>query len=553
MQLMNELIYAAQQDISMPDYVLKTCDFNQDGRITVEDSLCMQYFNGMELGNPATLLAAGQTIPSSCMNVYTLDQCQGIPGDINGDLKIDELDEILIMLVEAEQITGDDESCSDVNEELGVTIEDVECVKSYVNGNREYYFICIGCSDITPAAYRAEYEICNDGFDNDCNGLTDRTSMNPADDWCMCNANTPCWMVWDSDGGVVPGISDGNVKVCRKNNWDENTNATAGAASGYRWSSPMEFLCDENKECETTECKDTLWKCMYDSTNGFTWIDSPSKAPKEDDDPMGSPKTCEDGYDNDCLCGDMKCKEIEAGNMFSSWQFWVGFVLGAVLAIFCPPCSVALFYLSLAASAATIFFGEELGPEWSAALSGFSMGVSVGTIVKSAATAMTKTAATKAGEEAGKSAAGEATKTATKEAAEKGLTEEATKEYVKKAAEDAAKKAAEEAYKKAAEEAAKEAGKDLASESTKSTIKTGATEAGKAAVAEAGHVAASATLMGAVKDLFASLVSSNPFQSQIWSMVAFGAASMGMQKAAIEYANSTAEWKAVKQTCTENA
>jgi hypothetical protein len=375
--LMRDILTAADADIEVPGEILDTCDFDQDGRITQEDMRCLDYFKSMELANPSTLLMGGQTIPSKCMAIYTLDNCMGIAGDINGDGKIDEIDEILMMLVYQNQITGYDMSCADVNKDGILTEEDIFCVKSYTAGDLDTYFACIGCDEYTPPEYRSLIEICNDGVDNNCNGLIDRTSLTPSLDECVCGEHTSCMTVWDSDGGQIAGIDDGNILVCRKLSWEDEGSALS-VGSGYRWVSPIELLCVDERECESVECKNTMFKCAFDGIS-WNWYENPGDMVEETDDPLGSPKLCEDGYDNDCRCGDRTCKELESGNMFSSWEFWVGLVVGAALTIFCPPCGTALFYLALAATAATILL--DLPPGVEAALSGFSMGVSAGNLV----------------------------------------------------------------------------------------------------------------------------------------------------------------------------
>ena len=327
--LIRDLVEAADNGIEMSEEILDSCDFDQDGRITQEDWGCLDEFSGMDLDDPTTLLT-GQYITAKCMNIYTLDNCAGIRGDINGDYKIDEIDEILVMLVVGEQITGYNPECADVNIDGVYTEEDTICVLSYTAGDLETYYSCINCDEGTPSEYREIVEICNDGYDNDCDGLVDRTSTEPAVDDCNCGSHTDCIYNWDNDAGQVPGVSDGNVMVCRHLTWEDTGDAGASVNDGYRWVFPTEMNCQKDRECENVECKGTVWKCAFDGTS-WDWYENPSDLEAENDDPLGAPKVCEDGYDNDCACGDKTCKELESGDMFSSWEFWVGVVAGAIL------------------------------------------------------------------------------------------------------------------------------------------------------------------------------------------------------------------------------
>ncbi len=373
-EILQKLIDAADQGIEMPAEILETCDFNQDGRLNLEDRNCMNYFSGMDLDNPETLLS-GQTIPDKCMKIYRLDHCQGIRGDINGDLEIDTLDEILMMLIEAKQVASYDMECADVNKDGLITAEDIMCVKSYTVGDRDHYFICIGCDENLPQEYRHEAEICNDGYDNNCDGLIDRTSIG-GDDFCSCNENTPCWYVQDADGGASPGIDDGNVKVCRKLSWAGGGTAEGGdSVAGYRWVSPSELECNQGRECQSMECANTEFVCIFDGMT-YEWYDDPAKVPPETDDPNAQPKVCDDGHDNDCRCGDVKCAEFEEASMFTSWQFWIGALAGFGLSVILPP--AYLIWISAGSSFLGAFCKS---PDMRAIMSGMAIGIAVGNMV----------------------------------------------------------------------------------------------------------------------------------------------------------------------------
>ncbi len=336
-EVLDKLISLAKADIKMSKDVLQTCDFNGDGLITDTDKACLAWFTGLDLDDPETLLSAGTTIPASCMNIYKLDSCMGIRGDINGDLRIDQVDEILIMLANKKQISGYKMGCTDVNKDGRITDEDVLCVKSYTSGKKDDYYVCIGCTDETPKDYRFETEICNDGRDNNCDGLTDRTSTTYSGDWCQCNSQTPCFLVKDGDAGASAGVDDGNYLICRKTSWEGGDEAGYSATTGgvgregFKWYNPADVACNSERECETILCGSSSWKCAVPGGGGndsWAWNDT---LEAETDDKHDDPKTCEDGFDNDCDGEDLDCEE-EEDDPLEDWLPIVAGVIGFVLA-----------------------------------------------------------------------------------------------------------------------------------------------------------------------------------------------------------------------------
>jgi hypothetical protein len=318
-ELLDKLLAAEDAGITISDRALDACDFNRDGELDASDRECIGYFMGMDLDRPETLLAAGQTLPEDCLRIYALDQCQGVPGDLNGDIKIDAVDEIIILLIVQRQISEYDKSCADVNEDSYISIEDAECVIAYNAGRLEDYFICIGCDENIPAEYRYQAEICNDGYDNDCDGLVDRTSTNPLEDDCACKDDTPCWFMSDADLGTVAGIVDQNVRLCRHASW--LSSGTVGIT--YQWINVGELVCDKDKECETMVCDGEEKKCAFDGTK-WKWYAKNESLVKETDDPTAVPKLCDDSYDNDCKNGDKRCNYDDGG-----WG--IGMIIAAVV------------------------------------------------------------------------------------------------------------------------------------------------------------------------------------------------------------------------------
>jgi len=382
-KILEKLVSLASTGISMPRVILNTCDFDQNTRITKDDNNCLEYFVGMDLDRPETLLGGGQTIPANCMKIYTLDKCQGILGDVNGDLRIDEVDEILEMLVEKRQIADYNRACADVNKDGRITTEDVMCVKSYTAGDRNQYFICIGCDENTPPQYRAPVEICNDGYDNDCDGLIDRTSLDPNQDECRCIEGTSCWMIQDATGGADRNALDtGKMKVCRKMDW-ATQNATGGSTTGmYQWVEPSSLICGKDKECQSMYCAGKTFTCANNGAK-WKWYDiGEEKLPTETDDPKATPRTCDDSFDNDCQSGDIACKKPSLGDMFSTWQFWVGIIVGAVCGFLLGPATMLVLGLLMSGLNMVV-----KSPAFAAFSFGFGIGALGGGLTQMAANA----------------------------------------------------------------------------------------------------------------------------------------------------------------------
>ncbi|MBN2518237.1 MAG: dockerin type I repeat-containing protein, partial [Candidatus Altiarchaeota archaeon] len=296
--VMDTLVIAAEV-VEPPQTYLDAADFNQDGLIDEKDKKCQDYFLGLTLDNPAGY-APGNRIPASCLKIYHLDRCKGIRGDLNGDTKINELDLILIMLVRKGFADGDDldMACADVNVDTKLTEADELCIQAYISGETDYYYACLQCDENLPAGYRHPTEICNDGWDNDCDGLVDKTSDDPASDMCQCTAATRCDLMEDADGGSSPGVNDGAVRVCRDLSWD---------SVGPVWVDEASLVCAQDKACGWYECEGIRKTCSNDG-GGPKWFQA---LPKETDEkPL-----CQDGWDNDCNGRDEPCKEEEDNTM----------------------------------------------------------------------------------------------------------------------------------------------------------------------------------------------------------------------------------------------
>jgi len=108
-------------------------------------------------------------------------------------------------------------------------------------------------------------------------------------------------MRYDPLGGTAPGgpiDADSHYFFCRDASWD---------SSGYSWMPKV--ACSGNVECETITCVGETKKCAHDLFL-FGWRVQRALH-RETDKPGDSPRTCQDGHDNDCQGGDEKCEEDE--------------------------------------------------------------------------------------------------------------------------------------------------------------------------------------------------------------------------------------------------
>jgi hypothetical protein len=306
-QIIGKIKNISSQGVELHDKILQAVDFNQDGAVDDTDLYCASRFIGLRMDEiEATTL--NDPIPAYCFEIFNTDYCAGIRGDLNGDLEIDVKDELLIMLAKRGVLPDSMYSleCADVNLDGRITYEDELCVKAYVSGDTDKYFVCLGCTDNTPPLYRRAVEICNDGYDNDCDGLVDKTSTDPESDECMCGEHTKCWRLWDNDAGTSPGTADGNVLVCRKTSWNAAAEAIPEGAqfdiNEYQWIAPSELTCDKDKECESFWCQGQEYTCAFDGYTTPMWYEY-CMVPIE----SNTSPTCEDGWDNNCKDGDMDC------------------------------------------------------------------------------------------------------------------------------------------------------------------------------------------------------------------------------------------------------
>jgi hypothetical protein len=267
-EVMEKIITATSAGVTPHEDMLAVADFNQDGKIDQQDLECLKHFMTVDF-DTGYVLQTSATIPPSCMNIFGLE-CRGVRGDLNGDGNIDEMDMIILRLMATGMlpIIPSISACADINNDGLIDNDDVLCMESYLSGDQETWLICLDCpANLPPEAYGQE--ICNDGYDNNCDGLKDME-----DPHCECGPETPCDMKWDEDGGTSPGVSDGNYKVCRKVSW---SSAVTGG-TGWKWYTEDEIACTSERQCGaiTCESEDFRWKCSSDTGTGGKWFEIPN-------------------------------------------------------------------------------------------------------------------------------------------------------------------------------------------------------------------------------------------------------------------------------------
>ncbi len=282
-ELMQDIIRAVRSGVTPPSKLLAFADFNQDRTIGQIDLECLEKFKNVNFDSYEAYGQQVSFIPSECLAVFNLE-C-GNKGDINDDGKIDEIDFTIIKLAAngliSEDVVGIE--CLDVDIDSKITKDDVTCLSEYFNGDMDEWMLCLNCEENLPPEAWSTLEICNDGYDNNCDNLKDLE-----DPMCSCINSTSCDMVYDTDRGVNVGVEDDKYEVCRSVSWDDH--------KGYTWYEfPFPPECEKDNECETYSCDGNTWQC---STGEWYKIAPTDTLPGE---------TCGDGWDNDCSGGDAAC------------------------------------------------------------------------------------------------------------------------------------------------------------------------------------------------------------------------------------------------------
>jgi len=301
-------------ELEVPEELLDCVDFDQDGAVDDDDLSCMGHFTLLDMSHATTdlsksrPLAASRTIPEQCMEIYHLDQCHDIQGDLNGDNTMDLVDNMLIILLVDGVIDHKDYDnlidCADVNEDKLVSRDDEICIEAMLQGKTDYYRKCLGCDENIGEWY-SPLEICNDGYDNNCDGLIDKTSLDPQEDQCSCGPETICSLPKDTYS-ASPGVSDLKAQFCMARSSESST------LDLYRWQAAPK--CSEATHCEKFECGAEnnddgyagTYKCYaykYRKLSSPGWLRS-SPGGESDDIKKGE---CENGIDEDCDGHDEEC------------------------------------------------------------------------------------------------------------------------------------------------------------------------------------------------------------------------------------------------------
>jgi hypothetical protein len=158
-------------------------------------------------------------------------------------------------------------NCTDADED-GYSVEGGDCGP-------------VDCNDSDAAVNPGANEVCDNGVDDDCDGLVDCADGN-------CDADAACLTCTDADGDTYnvegggcgpvdcddadPAVNPGTVEVCN-NGVDDD--------------------CDGNVDCDDADCNDDPGcpTCVRE----------------------GKGQTCSDGVDNDCD-GDLDCDDADCAN-----------------------------------------------------------------------------------------------------------------------------------------------------------------------------------------------------------------------------------------------
>ncbi len=189
--------------------------------------------------------------------------------------------------VQAEFMCPVEGNCSDGIDNDGdglVDCNDGDC-KSDTDGDGYPALPCGNdCNDADYFINPGSKENCQDGKDNDCDGLTD------------CN-DPDCKIDKDKDGYLAPPCG----KDCNDSNASINPGATENCQDG------IDNDCDGKKDCGDTDCKI--------DNDGDGHPVSPCGNDCNDADASvypGAPEACQDGKDNDCDgaidCNDSNCQ-----------------------------------------------------------------------------------------------------------------------------------------------------------------------------------------------------------------------------------------------------
>jgi hypothetical protein len=162
--------------------------------------------------------------------------------------------------------------CADVDDDGVMTENDLQCLDAWDTPAKAT--ACVGCESAIGNSYYA-YEICNDGYDNNCDGQKDVETYDnilnsvigsiPAgvENLCSCTANTPCEMIRQQSEGNPTTYSEGDISRCL---------SLSDLHSGeYRWYGPNQWECNSLRAANaaTLRCNGNQFTCVEE---GGTYI-----------------------------------------------------------------------------------------------------------------------------------------------------------------------------------------------------------------------------------------------------------------------------------------
>jgi hypothetical protein len=161
----------------------------------------------------------------------------------------------------------------------------------------------IDCNDNDAAINPGAVEICTDGIDNNCNGLTDTADMNAVDCPLDCTDK-------DGDGYSIEGGSCGAVD-CDDDNVEVNPGALENCGDGIDNNcngliDSVDGVCQNDDDDDDDECKEPWWRskgkhrhdhkqeCSHDdeSDDESDEDESDEDDDQEDDDDSGEEREC---------------------------------------------------------------------------------------------------------------------------------------------------------------------------------------------------------------------------------------------------------------------
>jgi hypothetical protein len=254
-------------------------------------SLRQVYLPGMYVGTPSTSTITGENVIlriNSTTGIITAQavcriNCAGSVGDLDGDgtAHASRDREILQALVGTSSVHGSysllgiptyspwPPACADTDGDGKLTRYDYACMTNPS--------LCAGGCSSALSNYRYPTEICNDGYDNNCDGQTDTairvqnliagTQLN-VKDLCTCTAETPCDMLWAVGGGTKPPtqFTESDIYRCVKLSY-LNPNI-------YRWYGPDQWRCNAERASAsaTLMCNGKTYVCRQIEGN-YQWAD----------------------------------------------------------------------------------------------------------------------------------------------------------------------------------------------------------------------------------------------------------------------------------------